>query len=71
MVPLERDSPLTVPEFDASYCVGCGGCLSVCPAKPKAFAVHGVSPQTLTPGIRRTEEENAPFLPALEGDFPF
>ncbi|MDR3165741.1 MAG: 4Fe-4S dicluster domain-containing protein, partial [Synergistaceae bacterium] len=59
MVPYqESNAPgLTKPEFDENYCIGCGACLVVCPADPKAFALRGVSVQTLTSGIRPTEEE--------------
>jgi ferredoxin len=71
MVPLGDGSSLTVPVFDAVYCIGCGGCFNVCPAVPKAFAVRGISPQVLTPGIRPSEEIQPP-LPAVTGDdFPF
>jgi ferredoxin len=61
---------LTKPEFDEEYCIGCGACLAVCPADPKAFRLRGVSEQTLTPGIRPTEEEWYPPLPPTD-DFPF
>ena len=74
MVPLGDDSPLTVPKFDAEYCIGCGGCLNVCPAEPKAFVVRGVSPQLTTPGMRPTlpeESAETPPLPSTGGDFPF
>jgi ferredoxin len=69
MIPWEDG--LTVPEFDAEYCIGCGGCLNVCPAEPKVFVVRGISPQTWTPGIRAAEEAE-PGLPVKDGkDFPF
>jgi ferredoxin len=72
MVPYpESDAAgLTKPEFDEEYCIGCGACLAVCPADPKAFRLRGVSAQTLTPGIRPTEEEEYPALPSTD-DFPF
>jgi ferredoxin len=71
MVPLD-ESPLTVPVFDAEYCIGCGGCFNVCPAVPRAFVVKGVSPQVSTPGMRPSEEEPHVPLPATTGgDFPF
>ena len=70
MVSLGDGSPLTVPVFDAEYCIGCGGCFNVCPAAPKAFAVRGISPQVPTPGMRPSEEESP--LPVVTGDdFPF
>ncbi|GHV32155.1 hypothetical protein FACS1894167_15070 [Synergistales bacterium] len=58
----------TIPVFDERYCIGCGACLVVCPAEPKAFAITPVSEQSLTEGIRPTEGggEIAP----LE-EFPF
>ncbi|MDR1379210.1 MAG: 4Fe-4S binding protein [Synergistaceae bacterium] len=72
MVPLGDGSSLTIPHFDFDYCIGCGGCLNVCPAEPKVFTVTGVSPQTLTPGIRPPEPPDKPSLPAVVGnDFPF
>ncbi|MDR2523911.1 MAG: 4Fe-4S dicluster domain-containing protein [Synergistaceae bacterium] len=74
MAPLGDDSPLTVPKFDAEYCIGCGGCLNVCPAEPKAFVMRGVSPQPATPGMRPTlpeESAETPPLPSADGGFPF
>ena len=72
MVPYAESGTvgLTKPEFDEDYCIGCGACLAVCPADPKAFRLRGVSAQTLTPGIRPTEEEEYPVLPSTD-DFPF
>jgi ferredoxin len=62
---------LTKPVFDETYCIGCGACLVACPAEPVAFSVSAVSRQTLTPGIRPTDENGD--LPALPGtdEFPF
>jgi ferredoxin len=76
MEPLSGGSSLTVPVFDAEYCIGCGGCFHVCPAEPRAFVVAGVTPQLLTPapGIRPADpaEESVLPLPAGVGDdFPF
>ena len=66
--------PPTVLVFDPDYCIGCGGCFHVCPAEPRAFVVMGVSPQTLTPGIRPAEPDKndaAPGIPASGDEFPF
>jgi ferredoxin len=72
MVPLGDGSPLTVPVFDAEYCIGCGGCFNVCPAIPKAFVVTGISPQVSTPGMRPSEDEEFESpLPVVTDDFPF
>jgi ferredoxin len=62
---------LTKPVFDEIYCIGCGACLAVCPAVPVAFSVDAVSYQTMTPGIRPTDDsEDVPPLPGLD-EFPF
>ncbi|MDR2175392.1 MAG: 4Fe-4S binding protein, partial [Synergistaceae bacterium] len=73
MEPLGGNEALTAPVFDSAYCVGCGGCFNVCPAEPRAFVVTGVTPQTLTPGIRAAapEEENIPPSLGMDDDFPF
>jgi ferredoxin len=71
MEPLNAGSPLTAPVFDAVYCIGCGGCYNVCPAEPRAFAVRGVTPQTLTPGLRPAREEAGETPSAGGVDFPF
>ncbi|MDR1730655.1 MAG: 4Fe-4S binding protein [Synergistaceae bacterium] len=73
MEPLKDGSNLTAPVFDPLYCIGCGGCLQVCPALPKAFAVRGVAVQVRTPGMRPGEDddEGLPSLPASGDDFPF
>jgi ferredoxin len=73
MVPL-GDGSLTVPVFDAEYCIGCGGCFNVCPAVPKAFVVTGISPQVPTPGMRPSEESEELSLPlpaTTDDPFPF
>ncbi|MBE6426010.1 MAG: 4Fe-4S dicluster domain-containing protein [Planctomycetaceae bacterium] len=37
---------LTIPQIDESICIGCGGCESICPARPyKAIYVEGCSEQ--------------------------
>jgi ferredoxin len=65
-------SGLTKPVFDETYCIGCGACLVVCPAEPVAFGVAAVPVQSMTPGIRPTDEseDGLPPLPGLE-EFPF
>jgi formate hydrogenlyase subunit 6/NADH:ubiquinone oxidoreductase subunit I len=74
MVPIEPGSSLTEPVYEEEYCIGCGGCFHICPAEPNAFEMTGVTPQTLTPGIRPTDPEEydeshgAPFT---GGEFPF
>jgi formate hydrogenlyase subunit 6/NADH:ubiquinone oxidoreductase subunit I len=73
MLPYEAPIPgLTVPDFAEQFCIGCGACLVVCPAEPVAFSVDAVPRQSLTPGIRPTDEdeENLPELPGTD-DFPF
>lgn len=42
MVPYHDN--LTIPEINQEICVGCGGCESICPAKPfKAIFVEGIT----------------------------
>jgi ferredoxin len=61
---------LTRPVFDEQYCIGCGACLVVCPAEPKAFKLTAVPAQSLTPGIRPSDEgQGGLYNPA--DDFPF
>jgi ferredoxin len=66
---------LTRPVFDENYCIGCGACLVVCPAEPVAFSVNASPVQTLTAGIRPSDdgEDDLYQLPQLPdaGDFPF
>jgi ferredoxin len=65
---------LTIPVFDEEYCIGCGACLCVCPADPKAFEILPVERQSLTSGIRPTTEDEADesARPMSEDDdFPF
>ena len=39
---------LRIPEVNVDLCVGCGGCESICPARPvRAIVVNGVSQQKL------------------------
>lgn len=43
MVPYENG--LTIPELDVRYCIGCGGCESICPVLPPAIYVQGLDRQ--------------------------
>jgi ferredoxin-type protein NapF len=74
MEPLGSTS-LTAPVFDEEYCIGCGGCYSVCPVVEKGtFVVRGVTPQGRTPGIRGindSEPDAAPASSAFTDEFPF
>lgn len=46
MVPYKNG--LTIPEVTENLCIGCGGCESICPAKPSvAIYVEGTKIQTL------------------------
>ena len=46
MVPYKNG--LRIPEVNVDLCVGCGGCESICPARPvRAIVVNGVSQQKL------------------------
>jgi ferredoxin-type protein NapF len=73
MVSYDNGTGLTIPSFDEKYCIGCGACLCVCPAEPAAFGVRGVSVQTITPGMRHTEEdaEDGAKPMTADDDFPF
>ncbi len=66
MVPFQDG--LTIPEVDASLCIGCGACHFACPASPKAMTVRGLS----THGSARPAKTpgEGPVLDPLE-DFPF
>ncbi len=70
MYPYENS--LFVPEFVQEACIGCGACEFVCPAKPKAVYVNGLSEH------RRIEKALPPPAPpqysppeSEEEDFPF
>ena len=74
MEPVEAGSILTQPVFYEEYCMGCGGCIHVCPAEPNAFEITGVTPQTLTPGMRPTDPQEGDDDAGAHftgGDFPF
>ncbi len=45
MIPYEDG--LTIPKVDGKYCIGCGGCESICPATPLAIVVWGTDKQTV------------------------
>jgi ferredoxin len=62
---------LTRPLFDEPYCIGCGACFAACPAEPRAFSIDAAAEQSLTAGVRPSEEGGEGFqLEAME-DFPF
>ncbi len=66
MVPYGQG--LSIPEVDASLCIGCGACHFACPATPKAMVVGGLP----THGRTRLASEpgEGPVLAPLE-EFPF
>ena len=45
MVPFEDG--LTIPEVTEAYCIGCGGCESICPIDPPAIHIQGVDEQIM------------------------
>ena len=70
MEPLGDDG-LTMPVFDDTYCIGCGGCYYICPVEPKAFTIVPVTPQALTPGMRPTDGDAAEGVFVAGDEFPF
>jgi len=72
MEPVVPGEPLTKPVFHPEYCIGCGGCYHVCPIRwePRAITIAGVTPQTLTPGMYRSENGAGQGFYFLNG-FPF
>ncbi len=58
---------LTIPEIDPDICVGCGGCESICPARPfRAIYVEGNAVQH----DRKEYEEKKPEITEVD-DFGF
>jgi len=46
MIPYKNG--LTIPEVTENICIGCGGCESICPARPyPAIYVEGTKTQTI------------------------
>jgi ferredoxin len=62
---------LTMPVYDERYCIGCGACLAVCPAEPRAFTLAAVPEQSLTIGSRPPEENGDELKIETIEDFPF
>ena len=62
---------LTRPVFDERYCIGCGACFAACPAEPRALGIDAVPEQTLTVGVRPSEESDGGFLIEDTDGFPF
>lgn len=59
---------LTIPEINPDICVGCGGCESICPARPfRAIYVEGNAEQH----DRKEFEEQKPEVTGELEDFPF
>ncbi|MDR1478458.1 MAG: 4Fe-4S dicluster domain-containing protein [Planctomycetaceae bacterium] len=48
MVPYgDASKNLTIPELHTEFCIGCGGCESICPVRPyRAIYIKGVTEQT-------------------------
>lgn len=61
---------LTRPVLDEQYCIGCGACLSACPAEPRAIKIAAVPKQSLTAGTRPSEDSGDSLTVSTE-DFPF
>lgn len=63
MVPYgDPEKGLTIPHIDQSICIGCGGCESICPARPhKAIYVEGCPTQE-----QRAEFKEAEVISADE-----
>ncbi|MDR0392141.1 MAG: 4Fe-4S binding protein [Planctomycetaceae bacterium] len=48
MIPYgDPEKNLTIPELHPEFCIGCGGCESICPVRPyRAIYIRGVTEQT-------------------------
>ncbi len=57
MVPYgDPEKGLTIPHIDQTICIGCGGCESICPARPfKAIYVEGNPQQERRADFQETE----------------
>lgn len=49
---------LTIPQIDTTLCIGCGGCESICPVRPKAIFIEGLMThaQAREPESRKPDE---------------
>ncbi len=56
MVPYEGS--LTIPRVEAQYCIGCGGCQSICPVVPvQAIVVRGLDVQEMADPPKKDDFE--------------
>ncbi len=56
MVPW-GEGTLTIPQVDAEYCIGCGGCESICPTTPRAITIRGTDVQDLASPPKKDDFE--------------
>lgn len=70
MTPYKK---IYAPETDKNICIGCGACEYVCPAKPKAIKIVGVTTQKIVKRIEnKILNQTAPKKEKkVNEDFPF